>query len=69
MGNGVLRQKRRLYPDFGTDPFALRVRGIGCMFAPPAAAELRPEAGTLNLIELSNLAPRGIACRAGNVNF
>jgi len=69
MRNGVLSEKRRLQSDFGADPFALRMRGIGGMVASAAAAELRSEASTLNLIELPNLAPRSIAGSAGNVDF
>jgi hypothetical protein len=70
MRNGVLREKGRLQPDFGTDPFALRMGDVGCMFTTPAsAAVLRSKAGALKLIELPNLAPRGIASRTRNVNF
>jgi len=69
MRNRILSEKRRLQPDFGADPLALRVRGIGGMLASAAAAELRSEASTLNLIELPNLAPRGIAGSAGDVDF
>jgi len=69
MGNGVLRQKWRLQPDFGADPFALQMRGVGGMFAFFVAAKLSSKGGTLNLIELANLAPGGIADGAGDVNL
>jgi len=69
MGNGVLRQKWRLQPDFGADPFALQMRGVRGMFAFFVAAKLRSKGSTLNLIELANLAPGGIADGAGDVNL
>jgi len=69
MRNGVLSEQWRLQPDLGADPFALRVRDIGWMLASTAAAELRSEASTLNLIELPKLAPRFIADGPGNIDF
>ena len=69
MRHGVLRQKRRLEPDFGADPFALGVRSVSGMIAASAAAELRAEVGALNLIELVDLAPRLVADRAGDIDF
>ena len=47
-------------------PLAWRVRW---MIAAAAAAELRAEVGTLNLIKRMDLAPGGIAHRAGNVDL
>lgn len=69
MRHGVLRQKRGLEPNFGSNPFALTVKSPRRMTAAPSTAELRPEVGALDLIELLDLFPRGIAHRAGNVDF
>src|SRR5271165_4739465 len=69
MRNGVLRQKWRLEPDFGADPFSLGVGRIRLVLAEPAAAELWPELRTLNLIELLDLPPGFVADSSGNINF
>jgi hypothetical protein len=69
MRHGVLRQKRRLQADFGSDPFAFEVRRVGWMLAGSAAAELRPEFCALDLIKLLEFAPGGIADGAGYVDF
>jgi hypothetical protein len=68
-GHGVLRQKRRLEPDFGADPLALGMGSIGRMVAAAAAAELRAEVRTLNLIKLLDPAPRGVADGAGDIDL
>ena len=67
--HGVLRQKRRLQPDFGPDPFSLGMRCVGRMVTASAAAELRTEVCALNLIELLDLAPSGVADGAGYIDF
>src|SRR5258708_30817643 len=69
MRHGVLRQKRRVEPDFSADPFTFSVRGIRPVVAATAAAELRTEVRALNLIKLLNLAPGGVADCARNVNL
>jgi hypothetical protein len=61
MRNGILGQKWRQEPDFGSDPFAFAMRRIGRVVMLPAAAKLRAELGALDLIELLNLAPSFIA--------
>jgi len=66
--NRVLCQKRRQKPDFGPDPFALDVRLIRSVIATPAAAELRAEVRTLNLIKLLDLLPGFVADRSGDIN-
>ena len=67
--HGVLRQKRRLEPDFSADPLALDMRGIGRMIAPSPASELRTEVRALNLIELIDLAPRSVADGTGDIDL
>ncbi len=82
MRDGVLGKERRLELDFGTDPSAFRVwvprrlawrRGRGgrgySACGKSAAAELGAEAGTLDLVELVDLAPGFVACRAGDIDF
>jgi hypothetical protein len=69
MRHGVLRQKWRLEPDFGSDPFPFAVRSIWRMVAASPAAELRAEVGALDLIELLDFLPGGVAHGAGNVDF
>jgi hypothetical protein len=69
VGHGVLRQKRCLEADFGANPLALRVGSFGRMVAASAAAELGAEIRALNLIELANLAPRGVANRPRDINL
>lgn len=69
MGHGVLGQKGRLQSDFGADPFAFGMGGVGRMVAASAAAELGTEVRALKLIELLDLLPGGIADRAGDVDF
>jgi len=67
--HGVLGQKRRLEPDFSAYPFAFGMRSIRRMVTAAAAAELRAEVRALNLIELIDLAPRGVTDCAGHVNL
>ena len=69
MRHGVLRQKRRLEPDFSADPFAFDMRSIGRMVASSSAPELRPEVRALNLIELIDLAPGSVADSARDIDF
>lgn len=69
MRHGVLRQKRRLEPDLGPDPLALGMGRVRGMITAAAAAKLRTEVGTLNLIVLLDLPPRGITDGSGNVNL
>ena len=69
MRHGVLRQKRRLQPDFGADPFALGMGSVGRMIAAAAAAELRAEVRALDLIELADLAPGGVADGSGDIDL
>ena len=68
VGDGVLGQQRRLQLDFGADPFALGVRGVGWMVA-HLATEALPECGTLDLIEMLQVAPGFVTDRAADVNF
>jgi len=67
--HGVLGQKRRLEPDFGANPFTFAMWCAGRMVAASAAAELRAEIGALDLIELADLLPSGVAHRVGHVDF
>jgi len=67
--NRVLRQQRRQHTNLSPDPFALRVRSIRRMIAASSAAKLRAEVGTLNLIELLDLAPGLIAHGTGDIDF
>jgi hypothetical protein len=67
--DGILRQKWRLEPDFGSDPFAFGVERFDWVMAAPAAAELRAKVGALDLIKLLDLSPGFVADSAGNVNF
>jgi len=67
--HGVLGQKWRLEPDFGTYPLALGMGSVGRMVAAAATAELRAEIRALNLIKLLDLAPGGVANCAGNIDF
>ena len=67
--HGVLRQKRRLEPDFSPNPLTLRVWSIRRMVTSTTTAKLRTEVSTLNLIKLPNLFPRRIANRARDINF
>jgi hypothetical protein len=67
--HGVLGQKRRLKPDFGADPLAFGMGSVGWVIAASTAAELGAEVRTLDLIELMDLAPRGVADRAGDIDF
>jgi hypothetical protein len=82
MRDGVLRQKRSLEADCGTDPTALWIRvrlrlawrqgrdGLGPLACgKAAAAELQSEVGGLNLIELLDLAPGFVADGSGDVDF
>ena len=69
MRNRVLRQQRRLNPDFGSDPFALRVRSDRSVVTAAATAELGTEVSALDLIELLNLSPGFVAYRARDINF
>ncbi len=69
MRHGVLRQKRRLEPDFRSDPFPFAMWRVGRMIATSAAAELWAEVGALDLIELLNLLPGRIAHSSGNIDF
>lgn len=69
VGHGVLGQERCLEPDLGSDPFAFAVRSAWRMVAASAAAELRAKVGALNLIELLNFLPGGVAHGAGNVDL
>src|SRR5580700_2676421 len=66
MRDGVLGEERRLELDFGTDPGALWVWSILRVVAKSAAAELGAELGALDLVELVDLAPGFVACRAGD---
>ena len=67
MGNGILGEKRRGEPDFGSDPFTLGVRSGGRMIASAAAAELRAEVGALDLVELLDLTPCFVAHGAEDI--
>jgi len=69
MRHGVLGQKGRLEPDFGADPFAFTVWSVRRMVATSAAAELWAEFGALDLIELLDFLPGGVADGAGDVDF
>src|SRR5437879_1245757 len=55
MRDGVLRQKRRLQPDFGADPFAFSVRRVERVIAASAAAELGTKIGALDLSNCRSL--------------
>jgi len=65
--HGVLRQKWRLELDFGSDPFAFGMGSIRRMVAASTAAELGTEVRALNLIELADLAPGGVAAAPAQV--
>jgi len=67
--NGVLRQKRSLKLDFGSNPFAFGVGRVGGVFAACAAAETRTEVGALDLIELLDFAPGFVGYGSGDVDF
>ena len=67
--NCILREKRRLKPDFGSDPFALGVGNVRCVIAAPATAKLRAEVGALNLVKLVNLTPGSVADGSGYINL
>src|ERR1035441_9494765 len=82
MRNGILGQKWRLEPDFGSDPGAFGISVPPCFawrhgrggrghmaWEESAAAELGTEVGALNLIELLDLAPGFVAYRTGYVDF
>jgi hypothetical protein len=69
VGHGVLCQEWGLEADFGADPFAFRVWGVGRMITASAAAELGAEVGALDLIELVDLAPDGIADGSGDIDL
>lgn len=69
MGHSVLGQKWRLQPDFGADPFAFRVRSVRRMVAATSTAELGTEIRALNLIELADLTPGGIAYSSRDVDL
>jgi hypothetical protein len=64
-----LGQKWCLEANFGADPFAFSVGSVGCVITAAAATKLRAKVGGLNLIELANFFPGGIADRARNVDF
>jgi len=67
--HGVLGEKRRLEADFGADPFAFGVGSVGWVVAASAAAELRAEVHRLDLVELADFFPGGVAHCAGDVDF
>lgn len=69
VGHGVLGKKWCLKVDFGANPFAFGVRGVGRVVAVASTAELRAEVGGLDLIELPDFAPSLVPDRAGNVDF
>jgi hypothetical protein len=69
VGHCVLRQKRRLQPDFSADPLALGVGSVGQMVATSSTAELGTEVRALNLIKLADLAPSGIADGSRDVDL
>src|SRR5215470_15988012 len=59
--DGVLREKRRLEPDLGPNPFTLSVRFCRAMLARAARSVLRSEVCALNLVELLDVLPCRIA--------
>lgn len=65
----VLGQKGCLQPDFSTYPFAFAVWCIRRVIASPAASKLWAKICALNLIELLDVAPRGVTKRTGNVDL
>src|SRR5712671_1862952 len=67
--NSILRQKRRLKPDLGSDPFALGMGSIRCVIAAAATAKLRAKVRALNLVKLLNLTPGSVADSSGYVDF
>ncbi len=69
MRNRILRQKWRLQPDLGSNPFALGVRRIRGVIAAAATAKLRAKVGALNLVKLPNLVPCLIADSSRNIDF
>jgi len=52
MRNCVLREKRRLQPDFSADPFAFSVRHVKRVITTSAAAELGTKIGALDFVKL-----------------
>ena len=69
MRHGILRQKRRLEADFGSNPFAFAVRCIRSVIALASTAILRAEVCALNLIELLDFSSGLIADRSRDVDF
>ena len=67
--HGVLRQKWRLEPDFSANPFALDMRSVRRMIASSAASKLWAEVRALDLIELIDLAPGGVADSSGDIDL
>src|SRR5712692_4474307 len=67
--NCILRQKRRLEPDFGSDPFPLGVGSIRGVIATATTAKLRAEVGALNLVKLLDLTPGLVAGSSGHIDF
>ena len=69
MRDCILRQKRRLQPDFSADPFAFGVRRVQRVVATSSAAKLRTEIRALDLIKLTDLAPGFVAHRARDIDL
>lgn len=67
--HGVLRQKGSLEPDLSSNPLSFGMGSVGWVVASASAAELRAEIGTLNLIELPDLAPGRVPDGSSNVNL
>ena len=61
VGHGVLGEKGRLEAYLGANPFAFDVGSVGRVVATASAAELWAEVGGLDLIELADLTPCGVA--------
>ena len=69
MGDCILCQERCLHADFSADPFTFVVGRLERMITTSAAAKLRTEVRTLDLIELLDSAPGFIAHGTGNVDL
>ena len=65
----ILRQQRRLHANFRAHPLTLSVGRVGRVIARTSRAELGTKRGILDLIELSEVAPRLVADGPSNIDF
>jgi len=69
VGHGVLGQERVWEANLGADPLAFGVGLVWGVVATAAAAKLRAEIGGVDLVEVVEFFPRGIADGVGDVDF